>query len=340
MTFWKLRNFMSRYERKDAKAWARSSLRGYMAITTTPYTADGSIDEVGFSDNVKTISALPGVTGLYVGSIYQEFWTQTTAERMRLTELAAGLGDAGGTLMIGVSHTSVSESIRLAQHAEASGADLIMVWPPYYGPRSDAGVFDFIQRVADSVGIGVAFYSTRLAELGFYITPALAERLAEIENVCAVKEASLSLSGYSEMVLAVGEALVVSCPLEEYQLFGMTAFGTDRVPGFLIGSSRPLYVQSPGHPYCGDFADALSRNDLAAAWRLMEPIVKGANALHNRYLQSGSHNVALVKEMIAMLGMVGGPVRPPLGAASADDIEDARATLTSLGLLPADRAGA
>jgi dihydrodipicolinate synthase/N-acetylneuraminate lyase len=63
--------------------------------------------------------------------------------------------------------------------------------------------------------------------------------------------------------------------------------------------------------------------------------LRSANALHNRYLQSGSHNVALVKEMTAMFGMVGGPVRPPLGAASSADIAEARATLNAFGLLPA-----
>lgn len=324
---------MARYSRSEAKNYARS-LSGYLVVLTTPFDDAGELDEQGLRRNVEYTLSLPGTTGLYVGSNYQEFWTLTLDERKRVTEIVCETTAGRGTVMIGVTDPSARNALELARHAEKAGADLLMLWPPYYGPRSDDGVLAYFEYVAERVDLGICTYSTTIPELGFYITPDLASRLANIDSVCALKEGSRSLSGYSAMMEAAGAKLVISSPLEEYALFGLATFGRSRVPGVLLGSSRPLYVQSQTQPNCADFAQALSDGDVAQASAALGRILTAANRLHNRFVSRGSHNVALVKYITGLHGMAAGPVRAPLTPPEVWEMEEARQVLTEVGVLP------
>jgi 4-hydroxy-tetrahydrodipicolinate synthase len=322
---------MADYSRADARAWVRG-LSGYLLVVTTPYRADGSVDYEGLRRNVAYSLEVPGVTGLYVGSIYQEFWTLTLDERKLVTETIVDACAGRGTVMVGVTSTCARDSQELARAAQDAGADALMLWPPYYGPRDDDGVFRYFESVASASDLAICSYSTTVAELGFYLTPALAERLVAIDTFSGLKEASRSLSGYSEMLSTVGDAVVVSSPLEEYTLFGLATFGTSRVSSVLLGSSRPLYVQNADHPYCALFANALKTGDVEGAAAALRPILWAANRLHNRFINRGGHNVALVKYITELAGMAAGPVRPPLSPPSEADKADARAVLEEIGL--------
>jgi 4-hydroxy-tetrahydrodipicolinate synthase len=321
------------YNRAAAKQWTRNSLSGYIVTTTTPFKNDLEIDYAGLRHNVDHLIGLPGARGLYLGSVYQEFWTLTMDERKRVTDAMIEANAGRVPIIAGVSHTSYKDSIELARHAQAAGADLVMCWPPYYGPRSADGVFDYYQKLASAVDIGICVYSSTLSELGYYITPAEMVRLAGIDTICLVKEAALSLDKYSAMLAAAGHLLPISCPLEEYHLYGLAAFGPAIMPKFLFGSSRPLYMQSKAKPYCAEFMAAIEAGDYEAARQPLQHIVRVANQLHSKFLAKGQHNVALTKAITEMFGMVGGAVRPPLYRAAADEVQAARALLQSEGLL-------
>ncbi|NMG41696.1 hypothetical protein GRZ55_20870 [Chelativorans sp. ZYF759] len=300
--------------------------------TTTALKPDLEIDFDGIKANTERYMNLPGVQGLYVGSLYQEFWTQTLEERKAVTETILETVNGRVPVIVNISHTSYKDSIDLARHAQASGADLIMCWPPYYGPRSDDGVLDYYKKLADAVDIGIATYTTTLHELGFYIRPELMARIAEIDTVVAAKEASLSLDKYSAMVLAVGDKLAISAPLEEYYFFGKAAF-PERTPRFIIGSSRPLYMQTQEKPNCVHFWEAVESNDLEAARQALTKILKVANELHSRYLAKGVHHLTLMKYISTLFGFAGGPVRPPLTPPTEEEKAHAVAVLRENGLL-------
>jgi 4-hydroxy-tetrahydrodipicolinate synthase len=322
-----------KYSRGQARDWVRSSLRDYLVVTTTPFSDDGEIDEEGLRRNVEHILRLPGTGGIYVNSIYQEFWTLRLDERKRVVEII--LESVGGRVpvVVGTSHTSLKDALELTQHAEKAGADLAMIWPPYFGPRTEDGVFSFFAAIADRVDIGLCTYSSSLTEIGFEMSPEFVARVAEIPNMCAVKEASLSVDGYLRTVELVGKQLAVSSPLEEYWFIGMTALGGVNVPPFLLGSSRPLYMETPEHPHLADFLAAVHSGNLARAREILSLILHLADRLHNRYLKDGGHHVALTKYLSGLFGMAAGPVRAPLGAPTEHEKHEAREVLTAAGLL-------
>lgn len=322
-----------RYARGEARSWVRSSLRDYFVVTTTPFTNDGEIDEAGLRRNVEHILRLPATGGIYTNSIYQEFWTLRLDERKRVTEIILEAVNGRVPVVVGTSHTSLKDALELTQHAETAGADLAMVWPPYFGPRTEDGVFGFFARIAESVDIGLCTYSSALTEIGFPMSPEFVARVAEIPNMCAVKEASLSVDAYVRTVQLVGKQLAVSSPLEEYWFYGMTALGGIDVPAFLLGSSRPLYMQTLEHPTLARFLTAVNGGDLPLARELFSVILYLADRLHNPYLKDGSHHVALTKYMTSLFGMASGPVRFPLGGPTEREKHDAREVLAKAGLI-------
>lgn len=76
-----------RYAPGEARDWVRATLRGYLAVLYTPFNNSDGLDEDGLRHNVRATLALPGVGGLSVNSLHQEFWTLTDAERLRLVEV-------------------------------------------------------------------------------------------------------------------------------------------------------------------------------------------------------------------------------------------------------------
>lgn len=325
-----------KYTRSEAKQWVRDNMRGYSVTTTTALKPDLELDLAGTRANVNRYLALPGVKGLYIGSLYQEFWTQTLDERKAVTETMLTEANGRVPVIVNITHTSYKDAIDLAKHAQSCGADLLMCWPPYYGPRNDEGVLAFYKRLADSLDIGICAYSATFSELGFYITPALMAKIAEIETVVAVKEASFSLDRFSAMMQAAGHLVQVSAPLEEYYYFGKAAF-PDVTPNFIIGSSRPIYMQTEERPNCAEFWAAIERNDLAAARAPLDRILRVANELHSKYLAKGTHHATLMKYITSLYGFAAGPVRPPLTMPTEAEMANARQVLFENGLLPHDK---
>ncbi len=326
-----------RYGRGEARRWVRANLRGYMAVLYTPYGADGEIDEAGLRHNVEVTLARPGVGGLSVNSLHQEFWTFTHDERRRLVEVVLETVAGRVPVIIGCSDPSARNVVAFARHAERAGADLVMVWPPYYGPRTPAGVKAFYEQVADTVDIGMIVYCTTLAELGYHLAPDQVEALLHLPQLCAVQDTTLNFASFAAMLERVGTEIAVSTSLEEYFLFGRMTF-PERAANFLIGSSRPIFCQTPAHPHCGRFVAAIERGDHAAAAAHVRAIVAIAERLQSRYFARGFHHVALFKALAGLLGMRTGGVRPPLSPPDPRELHECAAVLVEAGLLDPARA--
>lgn len=312
----------------------REHFRGYFAVLYTPFLPDGEIDEAGLRRNVAATLALPGVGGLSVHSIHQEFWTLTAAERKRVADIVIDAAGGRKPVVVGVSNTSARDVVDLARHAAQAGADAVMVWPPYYGPRTADGVRAFYSYVAERIDVGMIAYSTTLAELGYYLAPDQVEALLAIEHLCAVQNTTLDFSSYAAMLERVGDRICVTTSLEEYFLFGKLSFADGRAPDFLLGASRPLFVQNAAQPRCGRFVEAVLRRDYGAAAAEVRGIVELASKLQSRYFARGFHHIALSKELTGLFGMATGGTRPPLGAATREELAECAAILSAAGLLP------
>jgi hypothetical protein len=141
----------------------------------------------------------------------------------------------------------------------------------------------------------------------------------------------MNFATYASMMERVGNDIAVSTSLEEYFLFGKLSM-PERTPDFLMGCSRPLFVQSDDRPNCGRFIEAALSCDYVSAGAALREIVAIADKLQSRYFAQGFHHVALFKALSENLGLVGGGVRPPASAAEASELRECFDVMKAAGL--------
>jgi 4-hydroxy-tetrahydrodipicolinate synthase len=323
---------MALYLRSAARQWVRANLRRYFVACYTPFGPDGAIDEPALRRNVHVTLAKPGVGGLSLHSIHQEFWTLTLAERKRITESVLEEVAGKAHVVVGVSDPAARNVVDLARHAEAAGAAAVMIWPPFYGPRTPDGVRAFYEHVAERIDIGFFAYSTTLAELGYWLDASQVEQLLPIEHLCGVQVTVLDPKQVDDVMHRAGDHICVTTSLEESFLRIRREFPA-LAPDFTLGSSRPLFLQNAAHPYCGRFMDAALSDDFVEAEKYQRIIQELAQRLQTRYFAKGFHHVSLFKRLAGLLGLETHGLRPPLSEPDPGEMEECIGVLKGAGLL-------
>lgn len=153
-----------------------------------PMTENGEVDY----DSLKNLCHFlieKGVDGLYPNGSTGEMSYLTLDERKRVLEcvLEANNGRKQVFSMVGAQTTK--DTIELARHAEAAGADGIGVVTPSYFKLDQEELLSYYQDVSASVSNDFSIYLYGIPQLaGNDITPKLAERIAETcPNVAGIK---------------------------------------------------------------------------------------------------------------------------------------------------------
>ncbi|SNT59683.1 Dihydrodipicolinate synthase/N-acetylneuraminate lyase [Asanoa hainanensis] len=317
----------------DAKRWARTNLSGYIPVMFTPYTDEGAIDEAAVRDDVEYTLRLPGVGGLYVGSVWQEFWLLTVAERKRLTEIV--LDAVAGRVPVAVSatHTAPDDAVDLAAHAAESGAGMIMLWPPFFGPRGHGGVVAFFDYVLGRVPAPFGFYNTSLSEIGYEMDLPLLRELAQRPQIALLLDGAVRLDVFLETLEAIGRDVMVTSPVEEYFLVARMLY-PEVAPDVLMGSSRALFLQTPRQPYLHEFFVAVEKGQWHDAQKRLGWIMAAGEFAHGSVLREGKTPLGLIKAIRGAYGQSGGTPRVPIPAPSEVEVGDAVSNLRAAGLDP------
>ncbi len=182
---------------------------GPMPAVTTPFRADGAIDEKAFQLNVARLLG-DGGTGVVAGGCTGEFWALTHEERKRLYRLAKeAVGDAG-TVFVGTGAVTVDETVALTREAEENGCDGALILPPYFVRLTDDEIYAHYAAVSDAVNIPIILYNIPGNAVNA-LTPPLVARLAALDRVVAIKESSGDWNNYYATFLEVRDRLRVFC---------------------------------------------------------------------------------------------------------------------------------
>ncbi|HEY8681004.1 MAG TPA: dihydrodipicolinate synthase family protein, partial [Candidatus Dormibacteraeota bacterium] len=123
--------------------------------------------------------------------------------------------------MLRAAHQSLKETIELIRHAEDHGADFISLVGPAFGRASESMIYEYFERVAASTNLGLSIFNT--PQMGYVISPELMARLADIPNVCALKN-DIDMPHTIQIRNLVGDRIVVVDPSEETMLVSMAQF--------------------------------------------------------------------------------------------------------------------
>src|SRR5262245_3195446 len=117
------------YNKRDAKDYARANFRGIWAAAQTPFAPDLAIDEAGLRKNLRHWVDDLGIDGVFVCGKQGEFFSMSVAERKRTFDIA--VEELGGQrTILSCSDQNLGVVIDLARHAQAIGADYIVVHAP------------------------------------------------------------------------------------------------------------------------------------------------------------------------------------------------------------------
>lgn len=163
-------------------------LDGIVPIVAAPFTATGRLDEDSLQQLVRHLVAT-GAVGLTLFGLATEFYKLTDAERTRMQSLL--LAETSHTPhvagIISITDHSWENAVVRAQAAEAEGADILMLLPPFFLGPSEAAILDHIRRVVGAVTIPVIVQYAP-AQTGVRIAPELFLQLREeLPNLDYVK---------------------------------------------------------------------------------------------------------------------------------------------------------
>lgn len=320
-----------KYSKKDAKSYARTHLRGIWAAALQPFRADGSLDEDGFRRNIDHWTSQLGIDGIFVGGKQGEFFSMSIEERKRVFDIAvSAAGDRGGTIL-SCSDQNMQTVIELARHAERCGADYIVVHAPvlHFLTARDETLVRYYTEIASKVDIGIALWSHM--DSGYLMSPQLCNRIADIENVVAIKY-SVPRDMYAELTRLASDRLIVSSSSEEEWLDNIVELGWK----VYLCSTPPYLLQSAHDCRMRRYTDLAFRDELAAARKVRDSLAPVRQALKETRPPEKPH--AHQKYWQDLLGQVGGTVRSPLLELTHAEKDATRRAFESCGLEVSRRA--
>ncbi len=318
-----------KYRKSEAKDAAKSVLKGIWTAMPYSWTAEDEFDEAANRANMEHIISGLQIDGHYCSGNIAEFWSMPDAERMRAHEVMLDQTRGRIPLIAGCHHQSVKQATMLAKHAQDIGFDFVIVLTPYVAARDDDAIFSYYEYISQRVDIGIILFNTppHLHAIG----PNLAKRLATLPNICAYKQADPSPAATSAILNAIGDQLVVSVADEAPWLQSMTQFGLQ----WLVNYNPHLY-QVPGYLPIRDYTQAALAGDIKKATEISASL-KPLRDLHakwiNGYWKSGRMPLGEMKAWQEILGMHGGPVRPPVLPITAKAKAEMESDLAATGLL-------
>jgi 4-hydroxy-tetrahydrodipicolinate synthase len=219
-------------------------------------------------------------------------------------------------VIAGTGSNSTDEAVRLTQEAERSGADGALMISPYYNRPTQEGIYQHYRKVASAVGIPLIVYNIP-GRTGSKIEPETLARLAEIENVAGVKEATGSVDQAIDVIRLCGDRLAVYSG-EDSLIYSLMSLGGKGVISTVANVAPKQTAQ-------------LAQACLAGRWdegRAMQfqliPLIRSL------FIET---NPIPVKTALALMGKCGGELRLPMTPMAESNIPKLRSALSDFGLL-------
>ena len=281
----------------------------------TPFHPDGSLDEATLRLLVqRQLDA--GIDFLVPCGTTGESPTLSHQEHLRVVEITLELAKGRVPVLAGAGGYNTSEVIPLAQELAAMGVDGVLSVTPYYNKPTQEGLYQHYKALASAVSLPIILYSVQ-GRTGVNIEPATVKRLASVENIVGIKEASGNIAQMAAILNAVHSDFLVFS-------------GDDAIalPLIALGGRGVISVASNEIPAEMTLLTHLAlQNDFPAA-----------RQLHRRYLplmevNFVESNPIPVKAAMAELGLLKPVWRLPLVAPGREDMARIRAVLESLNLV-------
>ena len=161
---------------------------GACVAIVTPFTDDNKVDFDQFGQLIERQIAA-GTDAICVCGTTGESATMSLEEHMETVEYCIKKVAGRVKVIAGAGSNDTAAALMLSQHAEAAGADALLLVTPYYNKATQMGLIKHYEYIADRVHTPIILYNVP-SRTGCSFTAATYQQLAKHPNICGVKEAS------------------------------------------------------------------------------------------------------------------------------------------------------
>jgi len=289
----------------------RSTLHGVVGFPVTPFHADLSLDLDGFRRNLRKMLERPPAAIVAAGGT-GELYSLSPVEHLQVVRAAVEEARGAVPIIAGVGFNGAIAT-ELARQAAGAGATGILAFPPYYPGGEDDGLVQYYESIGAATPLGLLIYSRDW----FHPSAALVERLTAIPTLIGWKDGQGDIRRLQILRDRVGD-----------RLHWIGGAGDDLVPAYYGIGVRTFTssVANVSTHVALQLHDTASRGDAAALQRLMTTFVVPIYVLRAK---RRGYEVSVMKALMDLLGMAGGPVRPPLANLRPEEVDTLRASVPS-----------
>jgi len=157
-------------------------IEGILPVLCTPFTGKGELDEESLRRLVN-FEIEKDVHGITIHGIHSEFYKLSDEERDRITDIVIDEVNGRVPVVAGAGHTGVAGAMRMCKYALDTGADAVMLLPPFFVKPDTQGLYDFYKAISDSVDIPIMIQDAPTATGVPMSAAQLAKWAEEIGNV-------------------------------------------------------------------------------------------------------------------------------------------------------------
>jgi 4-hydroxy-tetrahydrodipicolinate synthase len=220
-------------------------------------------------------------------------------ERARLAALTVAACRGRGPAIIGTGAIREGEVIEQIHAAREAGADGVLVMPPYFAHLTDAEIIAHFEAVDAGATLPIVLYNIP-GNARNAISPDIADRLADLDNVVAIKESSGNWTNFHDTLNRVRDRIRVFCGPSSVFGVAATLAGADG----LIDCFPNVWA-----PGCLDLWHATRGGRMEEAWALQRVGI----AMTELFTTGGRSLYPATKAAMNLQGLPGGGIpRPPL----------------------------
>lgn len=234
---------------------------GVYPAVTTKFTQDGRLDLEAFIQGIShQVNA--GIDGIIIGGSLGESSTITHDERIVMLSAVLDTFKLKVPILINIAEGSTLRAIELAQRAESSGADGLMVLPPMMYKPTDAEVVDFFRDIASNTSLPILVYNNPV-DYKIEVTPDMFDTLLRQDNIQAVKESTRDLANVTRFINRFGDRLKV-----------LTGVDTIAIEALIMGA----------HGWVAGLVNAFPAETVAISQLVKAGRIEEARAIHRWFL--------------------------------------------------------
>ena len=286
---------------------------GLSVAMVTPF-AGGEVDYDTFRKQIE-FQIAAGTTCLVPVGTTGESPTLSHEEQDRVIAFVVQTVAGRVKVMPGTGSNSTAEALRLTKSAEKAGADAALQVAPYYNKPTQQGFYEHFKVLAEETGLPQCIYNIP-GRTGKNVEPETIVRLAELENITMVKEATGSLDQASQIISATNLTLLSGDDSLTLPLMAIGGRGVISVVGNIVPKDMIAMVT------------AMDKGNLAEAqkWHYkLFPLCRDMLGL--------ATNPIPIKAAMKLLGRDKGELRLPMTALEDAGMTKLKKTLADYGLL-------